>query len=83
MYLLLALFVACSKPQPEPVIAEPEPLPFEFDENLQNIDTLLQHDAATALQELLSSDTLPVIFNTKESLQSAIAAMAFQAQCNA
>ena len=63
MYLLLALFVACNKPQPEPVVAEPEPLPFEFDENLQNIDTLLQHDAATALQELLSSDTLPVIFN--------------------
>ena len=54
MYLLLALFVACSKPEPAPVIAEPEPLPFEFDENLQNIDTLLQHDAATALQELLS-----------------------------
>ncbi len=61
--LFSLLFVACNKPQPEPVIAEPEPLPFEFDENLQNIDTLLQHDAATALQELLSSDTLPVIFN--------------------
>ncbi len=63
LYLLLALFVACNKPQPEPVVAELEPLPFEIDENLQNIDTLLQHDAATALQELLSSDTLPVIFN--------------------
>lgn len=57
------MFVACNKPQPAPVIAEPEPLPFEFDENLQDIDSLLQHDAATALQELLSSDTLPVIFN--------------------
>ena len=48
------MFVACSKPEPEPVVAEPEPLPFEFDENLQNIDTLLQHNATTALQELLS-----------------------------
>ena len=61
--IITLLFVACSKPQPEPVVAEPEPLQFEFDENLQNIDTLLQHDAATALQELLSSDTLPAIFN--------------------
>ena len=64
--MLLALFVACSKPEPEPVIAEPEPLPFEFDENLQNIDTLLQSDATTALQELLSSDTLPVISTEAE-----------------
>ncbi len=54
LYLLLALFVACNKPQPELVVAELEPLPFEFDENLQNIDTLLQSDATTALQELLS-----------------------------
>ena len=61
--LISLLFVACNKPQPEPVIAEPEPLPFEFDENLQDIDSLLQHNAANALQELLSSDTLPAIFN--------------------
>ena len=52
--IITLLFVACSKPEPEPVVAEPEPLPFEFDENLQNIDTLLQHNATTALQELLS-----------------------------
>ena len=62
MALFSTLLLSCVK-QPESVIAEPEPLPFEFDENLQNIDTLLQSDATTALQELLSFDTLNAIFN--------------------
>ncbi len=54
------MFVACSKPEPEPVIAEAEPLPFEFDGNLLAIDTLLQTDAGDALQKLLSFDTQSV-----------------------
>ncbi|MBR6092104.1 MAG: hypothetical protein IKQ09_04730, partial [Bacteroidales bacterium] len=45
--MVSVLLLSCTEKQPEP-------LPFEFDENLQNIDTLLQSDAATALQELLS-----------------------------
>ena len=52
--MVSVLLLSCTEKHPEPVIAEPEPLPFEFDENLQNIDTLLQSDATTALQELLS-----------------------------
>ena len=61
--IVSVLLLSCAEKQPESVIAEPEPLPFEFDENLQNIDTLLQSDATTALQELLSFDTLNAIFN--------------------
>ncbi|MBQ2188258.1 MAG: hypothetical protein II401_06840 [Bacteroidales bacterium] len=44
--MVSVLLLSCTEKQPEPVIAEPEPLPFEFDENLQDIDTLLQHNAA-------------------------------------
>ena len=61
--MVSVLLLSCAEKQPEPVIAEPEPLPFEFDENLQAIDTLLQSDAVNALQELLSFDTLNAIFN--------------------
>ena len=57
------LLLSCAEKQPEPVIAEPEPLPFEFDGNLLAIDTLLQTDAGDALQKLLSFDTQSVIFN--------------------
>lgn len=61
--IVLVLLLSCAEKQPESVIAEPEPLPFEFDENLQAIDTLLQSDAVNALQELLSFDTIAVISN--------------------
>ena len=63
MTMISVLLLSCAEKQPEPVIAEPEPLPFEFDENLQDIDTLLQTDAGDALQKLLSFDTQSVIFN--------------------
>ena len=63
MTMVSVLLLSCAEKQPEPVIAEAEPLPFEFDENLQNIDTLLQSDAGDALQKLLSFDTQSVIFN--------------------
>ena len=63
MTMISMLLLSCAEKQPEPVIAEAEPLPFEFDGKLQDIDTLLQHDAANALQKLLSFDTQSVIFN--------------------
>ena len=61
--MISVLLLSCAEKQPEPVIAEPEPLPFEFDGNLLAIDTLLQTDAGDALQKLLSFDTQSVIFN--------------------
>jgi hypothetical protein len=45
--MVSVLLLSCTEKQPES-------LPFEFDENLQNIDTLLQYNAADALQKLLS-----------------------------
>ncbi len=63
MTMVSVLLLSCAEKQPEPVIAEPEPLPFEFDGNLLAIDTLLQTDAGDALQKLLSFDTQSVIFN--------------------
>ncbi len=63
MTMISVLLLSCTEKQPESVIAEAEPLPFEFDGNLQDIDTLLQHDAANALQKLLSFDTQSAIFN--------------------
>ncbi len=63
MTMISVLLLSCAEKQPEPVIAEPEPLPFEFDGNLLAIDTLLQNDAGDALQKLLSFDTQSVIFN--------------------
>ncbi len=63
MTMISVLLLSCAEKQPEPVIAEPEPLPFEFDGNLLAIDTLLQTDAGDALQKLLSFDTQSVIFN--------------------
>ncbi|MBO2524064.1 MAG: hypothetical protein CW336_09510, partial [Bacteroidetes bacterium] len=52
----MALVFSCSKPEPEPVVVGPEPLPFEFDGNLLAIDSLLQHDADSALMILMSLD---------------------------
>ena len=49
--VVFLLLLACGKQQ-EP-IAE-QPLPFTFDENLQQIDSLLQHDADSALMCLTS-----------------------------
>ena len=49
--LFSILFLACEKQQ-EPVVEQP--LPFAFDENLVQIDSLMQHDADSALQTLLS-----------------------------
>lgn len=63
MTMVLVLLLSCIEKQPESIVAEPEPLPFEIDKNLQAIDTLLQTDAVNALQELLSFDTQSVIFN--------------------
>ena len=54
--MVSVLLLSCAEKQPEP-------LPFEFDENLQNIDTLLQSDAADALQKLLSFDSIDIIVN--------------------
>lgn len=63
MTMVLVLLLSCTEKQPESIVAEPEPLPFEIDKNLQAIDTLLQTDAVNALQELLSFDTQSAIFN--------------------
>ena len=49
--LFSVLFLACGKQQ-EPVVEQP--LPFTFDEKLLRIDSLMQHDADSALQTLLS-----------------------------
>ena len=49
--IVSVLLLACEKRQ-EPVAEQP--LPFTFDENLLRIDSLLQHDADSALQTLLS-----------------------------
>ena len=49
--IVSVLLLACGKRQ-EPVAEQP--LPFTFDENLLRIDSLLQHDADSALQTLLS-----------------------------
>ena len=47
------MLLACGKRQ-EPVVEQP--MPFTFDEKLQQIDSLLQHDADSALMVLLSMD---------------------------
>ena len=49
--LLLALVFSCSKPEPEPVV---EPLPFAISDTLLRIDSLMQHDADSALIMLMS-----------------------------
>ena len=51
LILVPVLLLACGKQQ-ETVVEQP--LPFSFDENLQQIDSLMQHDADSALQTLLS-----------------------------
>ena len=51
-----ALLLSCVK-QPEPVV-EPQPLPFSFDGNLLRIDSLMQHDADSALVLLLDKACL-------------------------
>ena len=51
-YLIVALFLAsCGK---KVDVVEPQPLPFTFPETLLAIDSLMQHDADSALQTLLS-----------------------------
>ena len=50
--LFSVLLLACGKQQ-EPVVERP--LPFTFDENLMQIDSLLQHDADSALTMLLTA----------------------------
>ena len=47
------LFLAACNKQSEPVV-EPQPLPFAFSDTLLRIDSLMQHDADSALQSLLS-----------------------------
>jgi tetratricopeptide (TPR) repeat protein len=62
--LFPVLLLACGKQQ-EPVVEQP--LPFVFDENLQQIDSLMQTDADSALQTLLSFRAqrgTPSTFNT-------------------
>ena len=51
MSLLLTLVVSCNKPEPEPVV---EPLPFTISDTLLRIDSLMQHDADSALIMLMS-----------------------------
>ncbi|MBO4567522.1 MAG: hypothetical protein J5686_01100, partial [Bacteroidales bacterium] len=51
LILVPVLLLACGKQQGTVV---EQPLPFSFDENLQQIDSLMQHDADSALQTLLS-----------------------------
>lgn len=51
MSLLLTLVVSCNKPEPEPVV---EPLPFAISDTLLRIDSLMQHDADSALIMLMS-----------------------------
>ena len=51
-YLIVALFLgSCGK---KVEIVEPQPLSFAFPETLLRIDSLMQHDADSALQSLLS-----------------------------
>ncbi|MBQ6084824.1 MAG: hypothetical protein IJK92_10830, partial [Bacteroidales bacterium] len=56
LILFSALLLSCAK-QPEPVV-EPQPLPFSFDGNLLRIDSLMQHDADSALVLLLDKACL-------------------------
>ena len=51
MSLLLTLVVSCNKPEPEPVV---ETLPFAISDTLLRIDSLMQHDADSALIMLMS-----------------------------
>ena len=51
--VVILLLLACGKQQ-KPVAERP--LPFTFDENLLQIDSLLQYDADSALMVLLSMD---------------------------
>ena len=54
-YLIVALFLgSCGK---KVEIVEPQPLSFAFPETLLRIDSLMQHDADSALQTLLSFRT--------------------------
>jgi len=52
--LLLALVVSCNKPGSESVVVKPQSLPFALSDTLLRIDSLMQHDAYSALQMLLS-----------------------------
>ena len=64
LILVPVLLLACGKQQ-EHVMEQP--LPFTFDENLLQIDSLMQHDADSALQTLLSFRAqrgTPSTFNT-------------------
>lgn len=51
LILVPVMFLACGKQQ-EPVVEQP--LPFVFDENLQQIDSLMQTDAGSALMMLIN-----------------------------
>ena len=51
--ILCALMLFSCVKQPESVV-EPQPLPFAFSDTLLHIDSLMQHDADSALQSLLS-----------------------------
>lgn len=53
MILFPILFLGACNKQPEPVV-EPQPLPFAFSDTLLRIDSLMQHNADSALQSLLS-----------------------------
>ena len=50
--MFLILLLACNK-KPEPVV-EPQPAPFAFSDTLLRIDSLMQHDADSALLMLTS-----------------------------
>ena len=52
LILFAVLLLACNK-QSEPIV-EPQPLPFAFSDTLLLIDSLMQRDAASALQTLQS-----------------------------
>ena len=52
LILFLILLLACNK-RPEPVV-EPQPVPFAFSDTLLRIDSLMQHDADSALLMLTS-----------------------------
>ena len=51
LILFSVLLLSCGRQQ-EPVVEQP--LPFAFDENLQQIDGLMQHDADSALMMLIN-----------------------------
>ena len=53
-YLFVAMVLLSCLRQPEEAVVEPQPLPFAISDSLMQIDSLMQHDADSALMILTS-----------------------------